>query len=66
MMMDAGMLPTHEKDMYIWKTVADNARGVASPINAILPPELILSMKFVTIARTTNHVVIPLSSVIQR
>ena len=30
-MMAAGMFPTHEKDMYIWNTVADSARGVASP-----------------------------------
>ena len=66
MMMDEGTLPTHEKDMYIWKTVADRARGVASPISAILPPELILSMKFEMIAKTTNQVVIPLCSVIQR
>jgi hypothetical protein len=45
--------------MYIWNTVADSARGVESPISAILPPELILSMKLDRIARATNQVTIP-------
>ena len=43
MMSEAGMLPIHEKDIYLWKTVADNASGVASPRRAIRPPALIRS-----------------------
>ncbi len=65
-MMDAGMFPTHEKDMYIWKTVAERARGVASPIRATLPPLLILSMKLETMASTMNQEPMPLCNVIQR
>jgi hypothetical protein len=66
MIREAGMFPIQEKDIYIWKTVADNARGVASPISAIRPPALIRSRKFESIARMMNQVIIPRLRVIQR
>ena len=66
MMMLVGMFPIQAKLMYIWKTVAESARGVESPMRAILPPALILSTRFERIASPTNQATIPGFRVIQR
>lgn len=56
---DTGTFDIHRRDMYIWKTVADKARGVISAARASIELITMLERILEIMATTTNWATIP-------